>query len=132
MKFSPKQYAQALFDAISHTQSKDHDRVLDNFVQILAANNDLRMFDLISEEFENVRLKSEGKIKATVSSARKMDEATNKQVVELLNKTVKSNVEITNKIDEKLVGGFVVRMEDTVIDASIKRQINELKNNLEK
>jgi len=45
---------------------------------------------------------------------------------------VKGELEITEEIDPELIGGFIVRMGDTQIDASISNQLNNLKQRLTK
>ena len=60
MKYSAKQYAQALWDSVTDTDPKDLDLVLNNFAAILAENNDLRLFDQIGEEFHKLELAQKG------------------------------------------------------------------------
>jgi F-type H+-transporting ATPase subunit delta len=43
---------------------------------------------------------------------------------------VKGKLEVTEVIDESLIGGFVVRMDDKQIDASISTQFKNLKQRL--
>ena len=40
--------------------------------------------------------------------------------------------ELTEKVDEKLIGGAVIRMGDKQLDASVLRQINDLKQTFNK
>jgi F-type H+-transporting ATPase subunit delta len=130
MKFTAKQYAQALFDSLESTHGKDHDLVLDNFVAILAANNDLKLFPEISDEFHKFELKKRDIQLVEVTSARTLSKENEHQIIEKLNTIVKGNVELKKKIDEKLIGGVVIRMEDQVIDVSTKNTLEQLKNNL--
>jgi F0F1-type ATP synthase delta subunit len=51
MKFNSKQYAQALYEALQET--KDHDKVVDNFVKILAQNGDLSKHPEIERYYRN-------------------------------------------------------------------------------
>ena len=41
-------------------------------------------------------------------------------------------VELTEKVDEKLIGGAIIRMSDKQLDASVLRQINDLKQTFNK
>jgi F-type H+-transporting ATPase subunit delta len=47
-----------------------------------------------------------------------------------LDNIVKGQLEITEVIDEKLIGGFIIRLGDKQIDASVANQFNELKQRL--
>jgi F0F1-type ATP synthase delta subunit len=78
MKFSAKQYAQALYDSLEGTDPKDIDLVLNNFVEVLAMNNDtLKMFPEIEEEFHKLELAKKGKKLAEVTSASRCPKKTN-------------------------------------------------------
>jgi F-type H+-transporting ATPase subunit delta len=132
MKYSVKQYAEALYDSVGGTHPKDQEKVLDNFVKILVQNNDLRLFDQIADEFHKLELAAKGKTQAEVTSAEPLTPHSEKQLIEQLNHLVKGDVELKKKVDKDLIGGVVVRLEDTVIDASVKRNLEDLKNNLTK
>ncbi len=130
MKISPKQYATALHDTLSTTAPKDHDTVLDKFVQVLARNNDLKLFENISGEFHKIELASKGKIQAQVTTAQPLGAAEEKELIHELNELIGKKVELKKKVDAGIVGGVVVQVEDTVIDGSTKRALEDLKNNL--
>ncbi len=130
MKFSAKQYAKALMDAIQETNPKDQDKVLDNFAKILADNNDLRLYDQIAEEFHKLDLAKQGIKQVEVKSAHPLSRENEKAIVDELNKLVKGKIELKKEVDERLIGGVLIQMEDQVIDASVKNQLEQLKNNL--
>ena len=128
MKLTSTQYAAALFDAVSETAPHDHDKVLDNFVKILAQNGDLGKYEEIDNEFRKLKLESQGIKEAEVTLAKEAQ--MNHAIIEELNKIVKGKLEIKQKIDESIIGGVVVRVDDTLIDASEKTQLNNLNQSL--
>ncbi len=130
MKFDAKQYAQALFDSLEGTDPKDVDLVLNNFVEVLALNNDTKLFPQIEEEFHKLELAKKGAKLAEVTTAHPLSKENERDIIQELNKIVKGDVEIKKKIDEKLIGGVVVRLDDQLIDASVKKQLEELKDEL--
>ncbi len=131
MKHTVKQYAEALHDTLNSTAPKDIDTVLDNFVKVLAASNDLKLFPEIEEELHRLDLKAKGKTLAHVTSASTLSPESEKNIVNQLNDLIKGKVELKKKIDKDLVGGVVIQMEDTLIDASVKKSLQDLKTNLE-
>src|SRR6185503_19791597 len=131
MKFNAKQYAKALFDALSETTPKDQNRVLHNFVQVVGKHGDLKLFEQISEEFHKLELKNRGETLAEVTTAHPLGTDEEKQLIKELNNYVNGEVELKKKIDSNLIGGVVVRLEDTVIDASVQKSLRDLKTNLE-
>ena len=130
MKYSPKQYVQALREALQSTSPSDSDKVLDNFVQILAANNDLRMFEEITNEFRKQDLAAKGIKQAVVTSTTPINSANEQAIMDTLNKVVKSKIELDKKIDPSLIGGMVVQVDDLLIDGSVKSNLQELKEQL--
>jgi F-type H+-transporting ATPase subunit delta len=132
MKFTAKQYAQALHDAVSDTKPADLDKVLDNFAKVLVENGDLRVFEEIAEEFHKLELKAKGIKQVEVISAHPLDSSTERQVLDEMNRLANSKVQIKKKIDENLIGGVVIRMDDLEIDASVKNNLKQLKDNLVK
>ncbi|MBI5530113.1 MAG: ATP synthase F1 subunit delta [Candidatus Doudnabacteria bacterium] len=128
MKFSSQQYAQALYDAVHETSSKDHDVVLDNFVKILAQAGDLNKYPEIEKEYHLLEMKEKGISSAEVTVAKDIE--INSALIGQLNEIIGNKVEVKKKVDEGIVGGVVVRVDDTLIDASIKTQLESLNSEL--
>ena len=128
MKFISQQYAQALYDAVHETNPKDHDVVLDNFVKILARNGDLGKHAEIEKEYKLLEMKEKGISEATVTVAK--DVEINSTIIAELNKVVGNKVEIKKQVDQGIIGGVVVRVDDTLINASVKTQLENLNQRL--
>jgi F-type H+-transporting ATPase subunit delta len=128
MKITPSQYAQALLEAVSETNPKDHDKVLDKFVLILKQNGDLGKFDEIEKEYNRLRLKQQGISEAEVTFARDLE--MNHSLLNELNKVVSGKTEFKKKVDENLIGGLVIRVNDTLLDASVRTQLSNLNRSL--
>jgi F-type H+-transporting ATPase subunit delta len=124
MKLTSQQYAQALFEAVSETAPQDHDKVLDNFVKILAQNGDLGKYEEIEAEFRKLKLLSQGIKEAEVTIAKEVE--MNSSLIHKLNEIIGNKVEIKKKVDESIIGGVVVRVDDTLIDASVRNQLDNL------
>jgi F-type H+-transporting ATPase subunit delta len=59
-----------------------------------------------------------------------LNDATKKEILEKAQASIKGTLEVTELVDESLIGGFIIRMEDKQIDASVASQINNLKQRL--
>ncbi len=130
MKFNAKQYAQALIDSLESTSPKDQDQVLDNFVKVLAENNDTRLFDEIASEFHNLELKKKGIKQAEVITAHPTNHENDEKILHELNRLVEGKLELKKKVDDRIIGGIVIRMEDQMLDASVKSNLEQLKKEL--
>ncbi|MEN8787547.1 MAG: F0F1 ATP synthase subunit delta, partial [Flavobacteriales bacterium] len=62
---------------------------------------------------------------AEVTSASQLDEEQKKSILSLLKHD--GEVEIVEKIDAALIGGFIVRVDDKQIDASISTKFKNLR-----
>ena len=128
MKLTSQQYAQALYDAVHETAPKDHDLVMDRFVQILAQNGDLNKHSEIEAEYKKLESQAKGFRQAEVTVAREAE--LNHAIVDELNKIAGSKLEIKQKVDAGIVGGIIMKVDDTLLDASVKTQLNNLNQSL--
>ena len=129
MKISPKQCAQSLYEIGSQTE--DCDVVIKNFVKVLVARNQLGKAEKIIQEFIKIWNKEQGIVEGDLVSVRELD----KDMIDKLNNSVAEvlgakKVNLKNKVDKNILGGFVAQLGDIVIDGSVKNQLNNLKNKL--
>lgn len=108
----------------------DFQQITLSFIHLLTKNKREMILPIIAEEFIVKLNEIRGIVPMTLTSATKLDDGVKASILEKLNKQVKGSIQLTEKIDESLIGGFVVRMGDTRIDASISHQLNEMKQRL--
>ncbi|MGV4437918.1 ATP synthase F1 subunit delta [Ornithobacterium rhinotracheale] len=68
--------------------------------------------------------------KALISSAHPLSQEQLNAIVEKAQTSLgvsADKIEVVQKIDESLIGGFILRIDDTQFDASIKTRLNEIK-----
>lgn len=128
MKFTVQQYAQALYESFQETKPGDYDKIIDNLLRTLKDNNDLGRYEAIVEAYEDLDRKNRGVKQVELTMAHDLE--VNSKIVHQLNDIVGSDVEVQKKVDERLIGGVVLKVEDTLIDGSVKGQLNQLKKNL--
>ncbi len=98
-----------------------------NFV--IEKNREDILFEIF-KEFNTLVDKKNGVVKASVTSAVDLtDDMKRNLLVRLENKT-SAKVVANYKIDQKIIGGFITQIEDTVYDASIKHQLELLRKTL--
>jgi F-type H+-transporting ATPase subunit delta len=56
-----------------------------------------------------------------------MDSATKQTIVEKLEKSIKGTLELDEQVDASLIGGFIIKMGDTQVDASVANKLKNLK-----
>ncbi|MFH1326237.1 MAG: ATP synthase F1 subunit delta [Candidatus Falkowbacteria bacterium] len=131
MKITNKQYAQSLYEVVSTAEDGDVQVVMKNFVKVLIEKNKLGKAEKIIQEFEKIWNREQGIIEGELTSARELGD----EIIVLLNCYIVKllgvdKVKLENKIDKNILGGFVARLGDTVIDSSLKSQLQSLKSKL--
>ncbi|MDX1652880.1 MAG: ATP synthase F1 subunit delta [Brumimicrobium sp.] len=100
------------------------------FIHLITKNRREMLLPLIAEQFIAKVKEVNGIVPVTVTSAVKMEEGLRNQILSKLKQGIDGTIEIEEKVDPKLLGGFVVRMGDIRVDASVAHQLNELKQRL--
>ena len=130
MKYTVPQYAQALYEALHGTKDMDHEKILDNFARLLQQNGDLGKFSQIEEAFVKHEKTAKGIKTADVITARKLSGTEQEKLIRELNDYLGTKVDLKKKVDEGSLGGVIIQVEDKLIDGSIKRNLQDLKNNI--
>ena len=103
-----------------------------SFVNIITTKKRESLLALIASSFISL-YKVHNKIEtATVTTASPLDEALRAEVINFIKKHGDDNVELTEKVDEKIIGGAIIRMGDKQLDASVSKAISELRQTFNK
>ncbi len=97
-----------------------------NLVKLMAENGRLKLMPDVVEQFEVARAKAENKIEAEVISAFELSAKQTGELVNTLKNKLGCEVTLTTTIDESLIGGVIIKAGDTIIDASMKSQLDSL------
>lgn len=96
------------------------------FINIITVKKREAYIEEIAESFVNQYKRHKNILTAIVISAVGLDDTLRKQVLELVKKNVNAEVELVEKINKDLIGGFVLRIGDQQVDASIHRMVKDL------
>jgi len=97
-----------------------------NLVKLMAENGRLSIMPDVHEQFEVARAKAENKIEAEVVSAFELSAQQTDELINTLKNKFGCDVTLTTTVDESLIGGVVIKAGDTIIDASMKSQLESL------
>lgn len=100
------------------------------FIDLITRNRREYMLAQIADSFQAQLKAYKGIVPMTLISAVSLDKATKDMIFKKVNASVKGELEINEIIDESLIGGFIVRMDDKQIDASVASQLSNLKQRL--
>ncbi len=80
--------------------------------------------------FEDIFLEYKNIMRAEFISASPVNAAIKKAVIEKLAKITDKTIDLNEKVDPEIIGGYILRMEDYQIDGSIKNQLRKLRKKL--
>lgn len=97
-----------------------------NLIKILIEYGRLSILPAIAYAFEELKAQDEGTLDAQIIAAAKPSAAETKQLVEKLEAKFGKKIDATVSVDAELIGGVKIIVGDTVIDASVKSQLQNL------
>ena len=103
-----------------------------SFIALITKNGRERFITEIANSYISQVKEYKGIVPITITSARQLDATTRASFVARISATVQVTLEITELVDETLVGGFIVRMGDKQFDASVATQLLRMKQELSK
>jgi F-type H+-transporting ATPase subunit delta len=97
-----------------------------NFVSLLAEYQRIALLPEIHRLFELLKANHEKTVEVEVISAYEISEADEKKLTDTLMTRLKRDIRITSRVDRSLIGGLIVKTEDSVIDNSISGKFEKL------
>jgi len=97
------------------------------FLKLISSKKRESLIQQISSSFINQYKDLKNIVVAEVTSAISLDKKQLDSIINLINNDKKSSYEVVEKIDPEIIGGFKLRVGDQQIDASISRELRELK-----
>lgn len=125
--------------SISHVQRRDKlDRtfngktadVLVGFLKLLNAKGKLGSFGGIAKAFKALLDERAGNQNVEVTVAQPLSESELEDVRIEISKKIGRHAQITQKVDESIIGGLVLKIGDKLIDGSVKTQLETMKRRL--
>ena len=101
-----------------------------NLVKILVRGDRLQYASGIKNQYEQMRAAAEGKVDVEVVTAYKLDGEQQNSIAGIIAERLGKQVNIKTSIEESLIGGAIIRAGDSIIDASLRGRLDELRNEL--
>jgi F-type H+-transporting ATPase subunit delta len=98
----------------------------ENLIKLLIEYKRLNVLPQISELFETLKATDEGTLDAEIIVASKPTDKEVDTLVKSLEKKFNKKIDAKVTIDEAIIGGIKVIVGDTVIDASVREQLQNL------
>ncbi|GMU86147.1 MAG: hypothetical protein AMXMBFR48_13890 [Ignavibacteriales bacterium] len=99
-------------------------------VKFLVSKRRIELIGAVAQSYIRLRNIKLGRIAVKVSSVVPLSGEQFEEIKKFLEQKYSKTVTMTNAIDENLLGGFVAEIGDTVIDASLKNKLRNVKSKL--
>lgn len=124
-----RQYAQALFE-IMREEDVDIKRIAKNWIQLLLRERNLRRAPEIIRALEELYAKEGIRIEGELRTAQTLSSSEIREWQEKFEKILKTSVRFKATTDVQLLGGAIVKIQNTVYDGSIRTSIMQLRTQL--
>lgn len=96
-----------------------------NFLKLVSTRKRESLLEDIAFSFVDLYKKEKNIIVAEITSAIKLDDIQKQNIIKLLK--TDATVEMVERIDPSILGGFIVRVDDKQIDASVLRELSDIR-----
>ncbi|ADD67660.1 ATP synthase F1, delta subunit [Denitrovibrio acetiphilus DSM 12809] len=123
-----KEAKQSVIDELKNRGALDE--FLYKFLTLLVSKNRLSLLHLIAEQVIAMDMKDKGKAEAFVTVASPLDDASKSSLNDVLSKLTGKKITIRETVDASILGGVIAQVESSLYDASVKGQLNKIKEQL--
>jgi F-type H+-transporting ATPase subunit delta len=120
--FSTEEKKQGLDKAIEGA-----DEVVRNFLAVLIENHRMPALMRIRREYDQLWREVNQLLPVQVTSAVELDEAVTRQIGEEIGRQTGRKVELSSNVDPDVLGGIVLRVGNSILDASIRTRLERLR-----
>lgn len=101
-----------------------------SFIELLITNRREIYLQDITRNFLDKYRQHKGIEPAVLITAIKADNTILAKVDQLLHNGLKKEIELSNQVDDKIIGGFILRIGDNQYDASVRSGLDKIKRRL--
>lgn len=99
---------------------------LKNFLKLLVDKGRVDVFEFIVDSYKDFAFEAEGKIEATVTSARELKDELYHQVSQVIADMTGKKVELQKEIKPEVIGGIALRFAGEIFDGTVKSRLDRL------
>ncbi|MGA9286605.1 MAG: ATP synthase F1 subunit delta [Solirubrobacteraceae bacterium] len=103
------------------------DEQLMNFLKLLIENHRMPVIYRLRREYERLWERENRLLSVVLTSAVELDEQTVKDLGERIGERTGNTVALTTKVEPDIIGGIVVRVGNSILDASIRNRLEQLR-----
>jgi ATP synthase F1 delta subunit len=103
------------------------DEIIVNFLKLLIENHRMPVIFRVRREVDRLWLQENRLLPVTVTSAVELDQSTVKQIGDRIAEQTGRKVDLAATVEPDILGGLVVRVGNSILDASIRNRLEQLR-----
>ena len=96
----------------------------------MASKRRLAVVPFLIEELKRLIAEEKGEVTAEITSAHKLTYEQKNKLEEILSSSTGKTIKLDSTIDERILGGLIVKVESRMLDTSIKAKLDSLQANM--
>lgn len=101
-----------------------------NFLNVLLQKNRQYLLKRIASQFEALNDEKEGIRQVTITSSRPVSSELREEFVRRLEQALGTKIKLAVEVNPSLLGGIIIRYEDQVLDGSIRKKLEDLRDRI--
>ncbi|HEY7115317.1 MAG TPA: ATP synthase F1 subunit delta [Tepidisphaeraceae bacterium] len=101
--------------------------LLANFLGVLLVHDRMGLLDQIAQAYQDQLDKLLGKVEVDVTVAQRLSAQELEQVRQRVGTALKKETSVQQHVDDTIIGGMILRVEDKLIDASVRAQLETMR-----
>jgi len=117
-------------EILNNLLGKDVNKLTLSLINLVVKNGREKYLPAIARVFVHNTMKYNGISESLLITAVKVDQDIKNKVIELIASLFKTKVDLKENIDDTIIGGFILKVDDNYIDASIRNKLRKVKKEL--
>jgi ATP synthase F1 delta subunit len=115
-----------------HRTVEGADETLNNFLELLLENHRMPVVFRIRREFDRLWEEANDLLPVQITSAVALDESVSRRIGDEIGRQTGKQVQLTSTVDPDVIGGIVLRVGNSILDASIRNRLETLRKQVAK
>ncbi len=117
-------------DILHKVLGKNVEKITFSLIDMIVKNGRESFLPAIARVFIHETKEYNGITESVLTTAVPVDAKIKTQITDLISGVFKTKVELKEVIDKDIIGGFILRVEDNYIDASVKNKLRKIEKEL--
>jgi F-type H+-transporting ATPase subunit delta len=117
-------------DILHKTFGDSVEKITLSLIDLTVKNGRESFIPAIARVFIHETMKYKGLTESVLTTAVKLDPKVKKQITDMISRVFSTEVELQEIINNDIIGGFILRVDDNYIDASVRNKLRKIRKEL--